>query len=145
MHERVCPFVELLLTCEVPAGWWAGSRQQNAPCRFGCGQVSRCCLRRAWRRSHNRAGFWSPDPKFLYDPHPLRALAARLPGRRRWQPGSETGSLETGSSSRESTNFRFLSIPPAADRGGLVLPLPMSVEGSGFRANVVSVSEPPIR
>jgi len=26
-----------------------------------------------------------------------------------------------------------------------VLPLPMSVEGSGFRANVVSVSEPPIR
>src|SRR6516162_537256 len=33
-------------------------------------------------------------------------------------------------SSRESTNFRFLSIPPAVDRGGLVLPLPMSVEGS---------------
>src|SRR5215469_13444010 len=32
-------------------------------------------------------------------------------------------------SSGESTNFRFLSIPPAADRGGLVLPLPMSVEG----------------
>jgi hypothetical protein len=22
MQERVCPFVELLLTCEVPAGWW---------------------------------------------------------------------------------------------------------------------------
>jgi len=43
----------------------------------------------------------------------------------------ETGSLETASSSRESTNFRFLSIPPAADRGGSVLPLPMSVEGSG--------------
>src|SRR6516225_3502621 len=41
---------------------------------------------------------------------------------------SETSSHLTLPSSRESTNFRFLSIPPAADRGGLVLPLPMSGE-----------------
>ena len=45
-------------------------------------------------------------PNFLCEPHPLQALA-RLPGRRLRRRGSETGSLETGSSSGESTNFRF--------------------------------------
>src|SRR6516162_964470 len=51
-----------------------------------------------------------------------------------------TGSSNPFPSSRESTNFRFLSIPPAADRGGLVLPLPMSVEGSAGSRSKVNLS-----
>ena len=41
-------------------------------------------------------------PNFCMIPHPLRAVAARLPGRRLRRRGSETGSLETGSSTSDA-------------------------------------------